>query len=221
MNIYNPYVRAELELYHHGIAGQKWGKRNGPPYPLGSGDHSASEKKAGWRKSLDRDGKTDKVKKQSTFGALIGTEKLNRYDQVRSERTREYLNQEDRTNKAKNKYNKKVEKYGKDSRKAKKALKTLNKEEKRSKKLAFRVEKVENDTKKVLRKLRASGYSINSKEITRYASNGSEWYARRATKGLHGGSVGSMTMFELDYNLGKHAKQTGTYYRVTKNKQKR
>ena len=40
------------ELYHHGILGQKWGDRNGPPYPLGSGDHSASEKKAGWKKSL-------------------------------------------------------------------------------------------------------------------------------------------------------------------------
>ena len=52
INIYNPYVRAELELYHHGIRGQRWGERNGPPYPLGAGDHSASEKKAGWRKSL-------------------------------------------------------------------------------------------------------------------------------------------------------------------------
>lgn len=40
------------ELYHHGVAGQKWGKRNGPPYPLDPEDHSASEKKAGWRKSL-------------------------------------------------------------------------------------------------------------------------------------------------------------------------
>lgn len=39
-------------LAHHGILGMKWGKKNGPPYPLGSGDHSASEKKAGWKKSL-------------------------------------------------------------------------------------------------------------------------------------------------------------------------
>lgn len=47
-------------LTHHGILGQKWGKRNGPPYPLGASDHSASERKAGWRKSLDKgSGKAD------------------------------------------------------------------------------------------------------------------------------------------------------------------
>ena len=40
------------DLQHHGILGMHWGRRNGPPYPLGSSDHSASEKKAGWRKSL-------------------------------------------------------------------------------------------------------------------------------------------------------------------------
>lgn len=33
-------------LEHHGILGQKWGKQNGPPYPLDSGDHSLSEKSA-------------------------------------------------------------------------------------------------------------------------------------------------------------------------------
>lgn len=43
------------ELMHHGILGMKWGDQNGPPYPLGEGDHSRSEEKAGWKKSLDAD----------------------------------------------------------------------------------------------------------------------------------------------------------------------
>lgn len=34
------------ELYHHGILGQRWGHKNGPPYPLDSSDHSPEEKKA-------------------------------------------------------------------------------------------------------------------------------------------------------------------------------
>ncbi len=33
-------------ISHHGILGQKWGNRNGPPYPLGGGDYTAAEKKA-------------------------------------------------------------------------------------------------------------------------------------------------------------------------------
>lgn len=43
-------------LSHHGILGQKWGRKSGPPYPLKPSDHSASEKKAGWKKSLEREG---------------------------------------------------------------------------------------------------------------------------------------------------------------------
>lgn len=35
-----------MELTHHGILNQKWGVRNGPPYPLGGGAYSASEKRA-------------------------------------------------------------------------------------------------------------------------------------------------------------------------------
>lgn len=45
LNIYNQYVRAELELYHHGVAGQKWGVRNGPPYPLVASNSSSGKKR--------------------------------------------------------------------------------------------------------------------------------------------------------------------------------
>lgn len=38
------YYTSEGELVHHGIKGQKWGEKNGPPYPLKSSQKSSSEK---------------------------------------------------------------------------------------------------------------------------------------------------------------------------------
>lgn len=40
-------------IKHHGILGQKWGKQNGPPYPLKGGDYSAEETRKIRRKRLD------------------------------------------------------------------------------------------------------------------------------------------------------------------------
>ena len=38
--------RENTYLIHYGILGQKWGQRNGPPYPLTGSTMSSSEKKA-------------------------------------------------------------------------------------------------------------------------------------------------------------------------------
>ena len=67
-------VTYSKSLSHHGIKGQKWGKRNGPPYPIEDGNHSASEKKAGWKQSLNKNSKfhlTDKQKKYLKIGAAV------------------------------------------------------------------------------------------------------------------------------------------------------
>ena len=42
---YIKYKKENEYLAHHGILGQEWGKKNGPPYPLDAEDHSAAEKK--------------------------------------------------------------------------------------------------------------------------------------------------------------------------------
>ena len=46
MKYFTEAIEKKNSIEHHGILGQKWGRLNGPPYPLDKGDHSASEKSA-------------------------------------------------------------------------------------------------------------------------------------------------------------------------------
>lgn len=50
------------ELYHHGIRGMSWGRRNGPPYPLGYSQHSSKEKRLNPKSAID--GKPDENKRK-------------------------------------------------------------------------------------------------------------------------------------------------------------
>lgn len=72
------------ELYHHGIRGQRWGKKNGPPYPLDESDHSVAEKRA--EKSgggFNRPRKNVKKKPKPIRGS-IRSEQLNTYEYNRT-----------------------------------------------------------------------------------------------------------------------------------------
>lgn len=77
------------ELMHHGILGMKLGERNGPPYPLSSGAHSAREKKRGtkgWTAEAKADAgrepssKSDSISKKKTrkSAELVGRTKITR-----------------------------------------------------------------------------------------------------------------------------------------------
>lgn len=60
-------------LTHHGIKGQQWGKRNGPPYPLAVESHSEHEKKSKWQYSLNRNtNENSKLKKISDYSTYSG-----------------------------------------------------------------------------------------------------------------------------------------------------
>lgn len=104
----------ELEnnyLEHHGVLGQKWHKRNGPPYPLGASDHSKSEQNAGWRKSLGTGRNEDLYDRHGNLKRGKVQRQLNTHDQGRVED--EYKAQKHLTKsiKAGQKYDKVAKKY--------------------------------------------------------------------------------------------------------------
>lgn len=66
-----------FELYHHGIKGQQWGKRNGPPYPLGyvellKGGYLSDKQKKSIKKVTNKNGDIV-VKKGTTLSRVTGS----------------------------------------------------------------------------------------------------------------------------------------------------
>ena len=60
----------KLYLVHHGIKGQSWGERNGPPYPLSDEQASAKQKKLGFKESKDVNSKRA-MKKESKWNKKL------------------------------------------------------------------------------------------------------------------------------------------------------
>lgn len=85
------YVYEEDYLFHHGIKGQKWGKQNGPPYPLSKEKHNKVVKKS--KKEKDR------IKEMSDDELQNAIERLsleNRYIKLKAkenEKSINYVNQ--------------------------------------------------------------------------------------------------------------------------------
>lgn len=75
------YPGDSYELYHHGIFGQRWGKRNGPPYPLSRSQKSRKEKKGEEREPL-----TDKEKEK-----IIKSGSAQQINQVKDQLTNQEL----------------------------------------------------------------------------------------------------------------------------------
>ena len=63
---------AEDYLMHHGIKGQKWGDRNGPPYPLGSDQKSAREKRRTHSRKIGETGNKFKLSDKQQRAIKIG-----------------------------------------------------------------------------------------------------------------------------------------------------
>ena len=156
------------ELYHHGILGQKWGVTNGPPYPLDAKSHSTREKKAGWRKSLD------KAEQGSNYtatrsGANQYRRALSKADSARSEEYSKYM----RADTARDKYEhkesvarskgkiKKAEKYKKKSEEAKSQAQQHSKNEK----------EMRSEISKFVKLARKQGYDVTESDILRMSKS--------------------------------------------------
>lgn len=74
-------------LSHYGILGQKWGQRNGPPYPLGGGAYTEAEKQQIFKKRRSRNSIYNKKHFDEVLSAKKTTLSTLSYDENRTKNT--------------------------------------------------------------------------------------------------------------------------------------
>lgn len=75
------------EIYHHGILNQKWGVRNGPPYPLRGGDYTQSQLNAIYKQRKARNSIYNKKHFDGVLDANKTTLSTLSYDKNRTKNT--------------------------------------------------------------------------------------------------------------------------------------
>lgn len=175
-------------LAHHGILGQRWHKRNGPPYPLDAGDHSKQEKEAGYKKSLNG-GRNEQLydRKTRKRAAKEAARDLNRNDQEMAE-NRYKFNQ---AKKKFDKYEKKMFKAKEGSKKREKyASKSLDawldSEEARE-----AIDKGQDRAREILGYLEENGYNVKMKDTMRTVNRGENFVKSILLSGT-AGAIGNI-----------------------------
>ena len=196
----------ELEqnyLAHHGILGQKWHKRNGPPYPLDAGDHSKSEKEAGYKKSIGG-GRNEELYDRKTVKkeARRVTKQLNKLDQTIAYDVHDKNQSLMKLDKYANKFDQKKAK-GKSTEKLEKKI---NKEWDTIQEKEKSIRLGQEETQKILNSL-PDTMSLNSKIILRQSQKGLDFILDQPVP-LHTGigTIGSLGTPGIEFVRGKEYK---------------
>ena len=170
-------------LKHHGILNQKWGKRNGPPYPLDKNAHSAAEKKT-LSKSLSG-GRNEEMydRKAKKKEAKRVTKQLNKADKALAFENRELNEALERAKW----YDSKIRK--KETKGKKVSDRLRNKSEKADERLKKEMEDVirgEKEINNILDSIDPKEFSVRSEETYRNVKRGSEYVAEILAAGTLG-----------------------------------
>ena len=166
----------ELEknyLEHSGVLGQRWGKRNGPPYPLDAKSHSKEEKEAGYKKSLGGGHNEDMYDRKTVKKkARQVTKQLNKMDKDLAYKKRDLYEANNELKRLSDKAGKKIAKGKELSKRDQKKVEKNAEKFVEAKNSIIRGEKEVND---ILKSIDNDKFNVKEKETLRSVKRGSDY----------------------------------------------